>query len=118
MTVEWCCSPMLTTAGSWWFASINIGAVQLSQSLAAAPTQLEPMVSSVHQRTDAAPVISVSMITYCCPPSVSITTDSAPTVVSNSATTDIHSASSPSKFTTHSGESFNGEASIDLMEQA
>ena len=32
-----------------WFASIDITAVQ-PPSLAAAPTQLEPMVSSVHQR--------------------------------------------------------------------
>ena len=99
-----------------WFASVDItAAVQPSQS----GSCLYPVGTNgvLCSSTHAAPVISVSMTTYHCPPSLSITIDPAPTVtvLSNSATIDNHLLSSATEFTMHSGERSNGNLSIDLV---
>ena len=98
-----------------WFASVDITATQPSQSGSCPyPVGTSGILSS---STRAAPVISISVTTYPCPPSLSIIIDPrpVPTVVPNSATIDNYSPSSATEFTTHSNENSNRDLSIRLV---
>ena len=100
-----------------WFPSVDITVTQASQSGSCPYPGGTNGILSSSTHAYVAPVISISVTTYPCPPSLSIIIDPrpVPTVVPNSATIDNYSPSSATEFTTHSNENSNRDLSIRLV---